>query len=76
MQANSYEPREGRPDELTVGVLAMPPPTRKENWIVQFVTELVVHTRPPVPHKYAYLVANREWVTHQDEPPAEALEPG
>jgi hypothetical protein len=53
------------------GAAAVPQPTPKDNWIAQFVTVLVVETKPSRGNKFARLIAGQEWRQHQDEPARE-----
>ena len=50
----------------------MPQPTPKDNWVAQFVTVLVVETKPSRGNRFARLIAEQEWRQHQDEPAREA----
>lgn len=49
----------------------MPPPTPKDDWIAQFVSELLVRNRPELGSKFARLIALGEWVAHRSEKPEE-----
>lgn len=49
----------------------MPPPTPKDDWIAQFVSELLLRQRPELGSKFARLIAHGEWVAHRGEKPAE-----
>jgi len=50
----------------------MPPPIPKEDWLVRFVNELVLHIKPAYPIKFARLVAAKQWLVDQDKDPAKA----
>lgn len=39
----------------------MPPPTPKDDWIAQFISELLVRNRPELGSKFARLIAIRSW---------------
>jgi hypothetical protein len=43
----------------------------KADWVAQFITELVVRTKPPMPSKFAKTVAMHKWAAHGDREPAE-----
>lgn len=43
----------------------------KADWVAQFVTELVFRSTPPVPSKFAHLIAAQRWLTHADQDPYE-----
>jgi hypothetical protein len=36
----------------------------KADWVAQFITELVVRAKPPVPAKFAKTVAMHQWLEH------------
>jgi hypothetical protein len=50
----------------------MPPPTSKENWLVQFETELLLRLRPGIGRKFARTLAVNAWARHKRMKPEDA----